>query len=37
MRCHCAHPGEAPITEFNLMSVFSDIQRIVLENPKFAL
>jgi hypothetical protein len=37
MRCHCAHPGEAPITEYNLMSMFSDIQQIVLENPKFAL
>ena len=37
MRCHCAHPGEAPITEYNLMSLFSDIQQIVLENPKFAV
>lgn len=37
MRCHCAHPGEAPITEYNLMSLFSDIQQIVLENPKFEL
>src|SRR5882724_3470305 len=30
MRCQCAHPGEAPITEFNLMSFFSDINEIVL-------
>lgn len=37
MRCHCAHPGEAPITEYNLISLFSDIQQIVLENPKFSL
>jgi hypothetical protein len=37
MRCQCAHPGEAPITEFNLMSFFSDINEIVLDNPKFAL
>jgi hypothetical protein len=37
MRCQCAHPGEAPITEFNLMSFFSDINEIVLNNPKFAL
>ena len=37
MRCHCAHPGEAPITEYNLMSLFSDVQQIVLENPRFAL
>ncbi len=33
MRCHCAHPGEAPITEYNLMSLFSDIQQMdPLEN-----
>jgi hypothetical protein len=37
MRCQCAHPGEAPITEYNLMSHFSDIQQIVLENPNFSL
>ena len=37
MRCHCAHPGEAPITEYNLMSYFSDIQQIVLESPTFEL
>lgn len=37
MRCHCAHPGAAPITEYNLMSFFSDIQQIVLESPQFAL
>jgi hypothetical protein len=36
MRCHSAHPGEAPITEFNLISLFSDLQKIVMENPKFA-
>lgn len=37
MRCHCAHPGDAPITEYNLMSLFSDIQQIILENPRFEL
>jgi hypothetical protein len=37
MRCQCAHPGEAPITEYNLMSMFSDIQQIILENSTFAL
>jgi hypothetical protein len=37
MRNHGAHPGEAPITEFNLLSFFSDIDLIVLSNPKFAL
>lgn len=37
MRCHSAHPGEAPTTEYNLLSCFSDIDQIVLKNPKFAL
>jgi hypothetical protein len=37
MRCHSAHPGEAPTTEYNLLSCFSDIEQIVLANPKFAL
>jgi len=35
MRCHCAHPGEAPVTEYNLMSFFSDLNKIVFENPMF--
>lgn len=37
MRNHSAHPGEAPITEFNLLSFFSDLDVIVLSNPTFAL
>lgn len=37
MRCHSAHPGEAPTTEYNLLSCFSDIEQIILANPKFAL
>jgi hypothetical protein len=37
MRNHSAHPGDAPITEYNLMSFFSDVQQIVLVNPKFEL
>ncbi|MGR3302179.1 MAG: hypothetical protein ACUZ8I_06715 [Candidatus Scalindua sp.] len=37
MRCHSSHPGEAPITEYNLMSFFSDIDQIVLSNNKFSL
>lgn len=36
MRCHGAHPGDAPITEYNLLSFFSDIDQIILSNPKFA-
>ena len=37
MRCHGAHPGEAPITPFNLLSFFSDLDQIVLSNPKFTV
>lgn len=37
MRCHGAHPGEAPITSFNLLSFFSDLDQIVLSNPKFTV
>ena len=37
MRCQCAHPGDAPITEFNLLSFFSDIKEIVFDNAKFRL
>jgi hypothetical protein len=37
MRCQCSHPGEAPITEFNLLSFFSDIDKIIFKNPKFAI
>lgn len=35
MRNHSAHPGEAPVTEYNLMSFFSDVDQIVLGNPQF--
>jgi hypothetical protein len=37
MRCHGAHPGDAPVTEYNLLSFFSDIDQIVLNNPRFGL
>jgi hypothetical protein len=37
LRCQCSHPGDAPITEYNLLSFFSDINEIVLRNPKFQL
>lgn len=37
MRCQGAHPGDAPITEYNLLSFFSDIDQIVLSNPVFSL
>lgn len=37
LRCQCAHPGDAPITEYNLLSYFSDISEIVLKNKKFEI
>ena len=37
LRCQCAHPGDAPVTEFNLLSYFSDLNEIVLRNPKFII
>jgi hypothetical protein len=37
LRCHCGHPGQAPVTEFNLMSFFSDINQIVFRNPMFRI
>lgn len=37
MRCHGAHPGEAPITQYNLMSFFSDLEQIIFINDKFKL
>ncbi|WP_263769456.1 hypothetical protein [Propionivibrio soli] len=37
MRCQSAHPGEAPITSFNLLSFFSDLDQIIFSNPKFKL
>lgn len=37
LRCQCAHPGDAPVTEYNLLSFFSDINAIVLRNANFQL
>ncbi len=37
MRCHSGHPGEAPITKYNVLSCFSDIVEIVFTNQKFSL
>jgi hypothetical protein len=37
MRCQSAHPGDAPITEWNLLSYFSDINEIIFKNSKFNL
>ena len=37
MRNQSAHPGDAPVTEYNLLSFYSDINEILLRNPKFSL
>jgi hypothetical protein len=37
MRNNSAHPGEAPITEENIASFYSDLKRIIFDNPKFQL
>lgn len=37
MRCQCAHPGEAPMTAYNLLSYFSDLKEIIFNNPKFKI
>jgi hypothetical protein len=37
LRSQCSHPGEAPITEYNLLSFFSDINEIVFKNPKLTI
>jgi len=37
MRNNSAHPGEAPITEENLISFYSDLKNIVFDNPKFKI
>lgn len=35
LRCQCGHPGQAPVTEYNLLSFFSDINEIVLRSATF--
>lgn len=37
LRCHCGHPGEAPVTEYNLMSFYSDLNEIIFKNPMFQI
>ncbi len=37
MRSNCAHPGEASITEANLISFYSDIKNIIFDNVKFKI
>lgn len=36
-RNHSAHPGNAPIDDPHVVAFFTDINRMVLTNPKFAL
>lgn len=35
LRCQCSHPGDAPVTEYNLLSFYSDLNEIIFKNPKF--
>jgi hypothetical protein len=37
LRCQCGHPGDAPVTEYNLLSFFSDINEIILQNSTFSI
>ena len=37
MRNNSGHPGEAPVTEENLASFYSDLKAFVFDNPKFKL
>ena len=37
LRCHCGHPGAAPVTVYNLMSFYSDIDQIIFRNAMFQL
>ena len=37
MRNNCAHPGDAIISDENLMSFYSDLDNIIFVNPKFAI
>jgi hypothetical protein len=37
MRNNAAHPGEAPITEPNLLSFYSDLKTMVFDNFDFTL
>lgn len=36
-RNHSAHPGQAPIEDAHVVAFFTDINKIVLQNPKFAV
>ncbi|HNW71676.1 MAG TPA: hypothetical protein PKZ36_00300 [Candidatus Paceibacterota bacterium] len=37
MRNQSAHPGDAPITSYNLMSFFSDLKEIIFNNDKIKI
>lgn len=37
MRNTCAHPGEAIVSDENVLSFFSDIDTIIFANPKFSI
>jgi hypothetical protein len=37
MRNNAAHSGEAPFTEENIKSFYSDLKEIIFDNPNFTL
>jgi hypothetical protein len=37
LRNQSAHPGDAPVTQYNLLSFFSDLKEIIFLNSKFKL
>jgi sugar-specific transcriptional regulator TrmB len=37
LRCQCAHPGDAPVTEYNLLSYFSDLNEIIFKSDAFQI
>jgi hypothetical protein len=37
LRCQCSHPGDAPVTEYNLLSYYSDLNEIIFKSSKFAV
>lgn len=36
-RNHSAHPGKAPIDDLHVVTFFNDINKIILQNPKFTI
>lgn len=37
MRCHSGHPRNAPITKYNVLPFFSDLNEMIFKNTIFIL